>query len=125
MERYNLYVAWFSVLGGLATGAIQGLFFHQEQWLGGYSSWERRLTRLGHISFFGLAFINFLFVFSVWYFKITNPIMLPSILFMCGAITMPMCCYLAAFWKGFRHFFFIPVTCLLIGTIAFVFLNIL
>ncbi len=54
----NVYAAWIAfLLGGLA-GAASGLFFHNEQWLGGYGSWPRRMIRLGHIAFFGLGLLN-------------------------------------------------------------------
>ena len=64
MIEINLYAAWIGMLLGGIFGAIQGLFFHKEEWLGGYGSWRRRITRLGHISFFGIAFINISFVFT-------------------------------------------------------------
>ena len=43
---------WLGMLLGVLSGAIIGLFFHREDWMGGYGSYRRRLTRLGHISFF-------------------------------------------------------------------------
>jgi hypothetical protein len=61
----NLIFAWIWVLGGFLTGMIMGLKFQDENWLGGYSSEKRRLYRLGHISFFGLAAINLMFYFTV------------------------------------------------------------
>ena len=41
--------------------------------MGGYASLRRRMTRLGHISFFGLGIINVLFALSL----IAIPIPLP------------------------------------------------
>ena len=32
--------------------------------MGGYGSFRRRLARLGHISFFGLGFLNLLLAFT-------------------------------------------------------------
>jgi hypothetical protein len=55
----NLLAGWIGVLGGVVSGAIIGLFFHREDWVGGYGSLPRRLLRLGHISFFGIGFLNF------------------------------------------------------------------
>ena len=40
---------------------VLGMFFHGENWLGGYASFKRRMYRLGHISFFGLGAVNMLF----------------------------------------------------------------
>ena len=57
----NLLSAWSGALAGFVSGAIIGLIFHREDWLGGYTSHRRRMLRLGHISFFGLAVINVMF----------------------------------------------------------------
>ena len=39
---------------GCAAGAVQGLFFHREDWLGGYHSWPRRIiVRSSAASFCG------------------------------------------------------------------------
>ncbi|HXR49058.1 MAG TPA: hypothetical protein VN784_16610, partial [Candidatus Limnocylindrales bacterium] len=57
----NLFLAWLWILLGFVTGMALGLFFHHENWLGGYGSFKRRMYRLGHISFFGLGAVNLLF----------------------------------------------------------------
>src|SRR6478735_1886102 len=93
----NLTAGWLGVLGGVVSGCAIGLFFHQEKWMGGYSSFRRRMTRLGHISFFGLGFINLLFVFSVQ--SVEMPLLagqIASVSLVLGLITMPLCCFLAA-----------------------------
>lgn len=54
----NLQAGWIGFIGGAVTGSMLGLFFHGNDWLGGYASFRRRMFRLGHISFFGLGFIN-------------------------------------------------------------------
>jgi hypothetical protein len=54
----NLLVGWVGMLGGVISGTLIGLFFKREDWMGGYGWFRRRLTRLGHISFFGLGFLN-------------------------------------------------------------------
>jgi len=113
--KANVYVAWIGVFLGCLFGAIQGLFFHREDWLGGYGSWRRRMLRLGHISFLGLAFINLAFVFTASELGITSGLAWPSRLFIVGAATMPLVCYLSAFKSVFRHFFFIPVLSVLCG----------
>lgn len=58
MIELNVWAAWIGIALGLLSGTIQGLFFASEDWLGGYASWPRRMLRLGHISFFGIAFLN-------------------------------------------------------------------
>ena len=85
--------------------------------MGGYNSWERRLTRLGHISFFGLATINLAFALTMRSLGITEGLTLPSLLFIIGAISMPAVCYLCAWKPVIRHFFFIPVVSLILATI--------
>lgn len=101
------------------SGAAIGLFFHRDEWMGGYSSFRRRMVRLGHISFFGLGFINLMFFFSMRAVEI--PLFearLASLCFILGVITMPLCCFLTAWRKPLRHLFSVPVTSLLIGIIA-------
>lgn len=116
----NIIAAWLAMLAGIVAGAIQGLFFHRREWLGGYDSWERRITRLGHISLFGIAFINLAFAFSVITLDIQDNVVLTSWLFLIGQITMPVICYLSALKKPLRNLFFIPVLSILAGTIIFI-----
>jgi len=120
MEIINFYAAWIGIFLGFIAGAVLGLFFHKEDWLGGYSSWSRRMARLGHISFFGIALINLTYSLSVTVFNVKMTNVYTSYLFVAGAITMPVICFLAAYKKFFRHLFFIPVLCLIVGTIIFI-----
>ena len=110
---------WVGMLLGVASGAVIGMFFHREDWMGGYASYRRRLTRLGHISFFGLALVNFCFGFTQFVTPLAAPwsvITMQS--FIVGAATMPTVCFLSAWRKPFRHLFFIPVGAVLIGVIG-------
>lgn len=120
MEVINFYAAWLGILLGFIAGAVIGLFFDKDEWAGGYSSWQRRMTRLGHISFFGIALINLAYAMSVRVFQIHLSTALPSYLFLTGAITMPLICFLSAYKKPFRHLFPIPVIALLSGTAIFI-----
>ena len=113
----NLLAAWIGMLLGALFGAVQGIFFHKEEWMGGYGSWKRRMTRLGHISFFGIAFINIAFVVTVYVAEIENQVAIPSVLFIIGAIGMPLICYLSAIIKNFRHLFFIPALSVIVGVV--------
>ena len=123
MEKINLLAGWIGVYLGFITGAFIGLFFHNENWLGGYASWPRRMIRLGHISFFGLALINFEFVFTVSYLKLEHFLHISSILFILGAVTMPLCCFLSAFRKSLKFLFSVPVTCLLLAVSVVIYLG--
>lgn len=95
-----------------------GLLFHEDTWAGGYGSFRRRMLRLGHISFFGIGFLNFFFAMTLA--QISLPWELARISstgFLTAVITMPACCYLAAWKKPFRHLFPIPVLAVLAGVI--------
>ena len=101
----NLLFAWCWILCGLLTGVAHGLFFHREDWLGGYGSWRRRLMRLGHIAFFGTGLLNLFAAISakLWFPAENSPLQLPaSVLLIVGAITMSLVCYLSGWKKNFR-----------------------
>ncbi len=122
MHDSNLIFAWFWILTGLVAGAMQGIGFHRDDWMGGYDSWRRRLTRLGHIAFLGTAMINLAFAFTLRIFNLEGP-MLPWVgwLLILGAASMPVVCYLAAWRKSLRNLFVVPVLSLIGGVSLFVF----
>lgn len=114
----NLISAWAGILLGMVSGAVLGLGFHRENFLGGYGSWARRLCRLGHISFFGLALVNFLFHATVRLEHLTAAATRPAgLLLVAGAVTMPLVCFASAFWRPARHAFAVPVLSLLGGVV--------
>ncbi len=115
----NLYAAWIGIFAGCIAGAVQGLFFHKDDWLDGYGSWRRRITRLGHISFFGIGFINFAFAVSLRLLEMEGELVVSSRLLIVALITMPLLCYLSAFKKPFRNLFFIPAGSVIIGILLF------
>ncbi|MFH1699018.1 MAG: hypothetical protein ABIE07_00390 [Candidatus Zixiibacteriota bacterium] len=120
MENINLYAGWIGILLGFVAGAVTGMFFYKEDWLGGYSSWPRRMIRLGHIAFFGIGFINLVYGLTL------NALNLPgypitSIMLIVGAVSMPVVCYLSAYKMIFRHLFFIPVVSLILGVGIFLY----
>ena len=108
LVKLHLWSAWVGVLAGMLSGAAMGLLFHPDDWLGGYNSWPRRMLRLGHISFFGIAFLNFAFVATV--IVAAKPLYeWASPMLIAGAILMPTVCALAAWKKPLRHLFPLPV----------------
>jgi hypothetical protein len=115
----NIYAAWIGFLLGCAAGAISGLFFHREDWLGGYASWPRRMIRLGHIAFFGIGFLNLGFGLTSQMLGINSGLTIPSWLFIVGAVTMPVVCYMSAWKPYFRHIFFIPALSVTAAIILF------
>ncbi len=115
----NLVGGWLGMLAGVLCGAILGLFFHREDWMGGYASHRRRLTRLGHISFFGLGFLNLIFAATASLLNLHgSSLSIASVGLIVAAITMPICCFLTAWRKPLRHLFPIPVLAAATGILA-------
>lgn len=116
ISNINLSFAWIWILLGFVTGMMLGLFFHDENWLGGYASFKRRMYRLAHISFFGLGAVNLLFWLTMQ--KILPTELLAGIaswMFIIGAITMPVCCVVMAHVPKVHMIFAVPVLCLIAG----------
>ncbi|HLK61190.1 MAG TPA: hypothetical protein VKU00_31805 [Chthonomonadaceae bacterium] len=114
----NLVLAWLWIVLGFGFGALMGMRFQDENWLGGYGSFPRRLYRLGHIAFFGLAIINLLFFFTVCLIgRPRDNWALSAWGFGIGAITMPLSCLLMAHWPRARPLFVfaVPVASLLLA----------
>lgn len=124
MVMINMYFAWAWMLTGMVAGAVIGMFFHREEWLGGFGSWRRRMLRLGHIAFLGTGLLNVSFALCV-------PLMVPeasendlmlrvaSMMFIVGGATMPTVCLLSAWRKPIRHLFFIPAMSLMAAAAVF------
>jgi hypothetical protein len=113
--QINLLAAWVGILLGFLSGLALGLFFHREDWLGGYGSFTRRLYRLAHISFFGLGAVNLFFYFTARMFPGNALIPLASSAFLAGAITMPVCCIIMAHFPNTHSLFALPVLSLVAG----------
>lgn len=114
----NWLAGWGLVLIGLVSGAVLGLFFHRDDFLGGYSSFRRRIVRLGHIALVALGMLNVVFSVSAsplgsgWAGK------LASGGFLVGGLTMPLTCFLTGWREKFRHGFAVPVAALLLAVTA-------
>ena len=114
--RFNLMFGWIAMVLGATSGAAIGLFFHKEEWMGGYASLRRRMIRLGHIAFFGLGIINVLFALSLVAFPIpAGYARIASAGFAVSLVTMPACCFMTAWRTGSRYLFPIPVAAVLLG----------
>lgn len=112
----NLVVAWGLILAGFLGGLLLGSGFHREEWLGGYTSLRRRLYRLGHISFFGLAILNLLFYFTVRAVPLSGrAVGIASWAFIVGAVSMPLCCLVMAHRPRLQMLFAVPVVSLLLA----------
>lgn len=115
----NIYAAWTGFLLGCVAGAVTGLFFHEQDWMGGYGSWRRRMIRLGHISFFGIGLLNLAAALTARALGLEAGLGAASALFLVGAAAMPIVCYLSAWRVTFRHLFFIPAVSVTAGVALF------
>jgi hypothetical protein len=113
----NRTFGWLLILSGFLTGAVIGLYFHRDEFLGGYASFRRRIVRLGHIAQPALGMMNVLYGLmpqpdaAAWQPRAA------SLCFVAGGISMPLVCYLTGWKKPFRHLFFIPVTSLVLAVL--------
>ena len=115
----NILVGWAAMLMGVLSGAAIGLFFHIDEWAGGYTSFRRRMLRLAHISFFGIGFINVMYGLTLQALQLSAPFVeIGSWGLIVGVITMPLCCYLTAWKKIFRHLFPVPVLAVATGIVV-------
>lgn len=124
MWDVNLCLGWVWITIGFISGAILGLYFYNPDWLGGYGSWRRRMVRLGHISFLGTGLLNLAFVFTFAHGETSAP-SIASWLFVAGAVTMPLVCFLAAWRDSLRHLFPIPVASLIGAGLSLIFQGLL
>lgn len=107
---FSLRAGWLGMLGGILSGAVMGLFFLKPHWLGGYGSQQRRLVRLGHISFFGIGLLNLFYALSLTPLNVpVDPARWGSLLFLVALASMPTCCFLTAWREPMRHLYPIPV----------------
>jgi hypothetical protein len=114
----NWVFGWGLVLSAFVTGALIGLFFHRDDFLGGYASFSRRLLRLGHIAQAALGMMNVLYGLSPWPVPATAEAAIADWAFVVGGVSMPAVCFLSAWKEPFRHLFFIPVTALIVAAVA-------
>ncbi|HUI89233.1 MAG TPA: hypothetical protein VLX61_10990 [Anaerolineales bacterium] len=117
--QINLILAWLWIVLGFLSGSLIGLNFKflEPDWLGGYGSPQRRLYRLGHISFFGLGLINLMFYLTAR--SLSGPLgislVIASWALVIGAVLMPICCFTIPHAPRLRNLFYLPVISLLIG----------
>src|SRR4051794_35973183 len=82
----NWSFGWVWILLGFLSGAAIGLRFHREDFLGGYTSFRRRIVRLGHISLVALGMLNLLFATSPWPAPGSVQSNIASMCFVAGAV---------------------------------------
>jgi len=112
----NEAFGWLWILIGFVSGFLLGLGFRGDEWMGGYGSFRRRLLRLGHVSFVGLGFLNILFALGTSRTVLGGQALsLASWALVAGGVTMPLCCGLMAWRRGFYPLFAVPVISLVVG----------
>jgi hypothetical protein len=112
----NETFGWVWFLGGVLSGLLLGLRFHEADWLGGYGSHPRRLLRLGHISFMGLGILNVLFALCESRLALRPGLVeLASWAMVVGGVAMPLSCAVVAWRRSLHPVFAVPVTSLLVG----------
>ena len=109
--QFHLLLGWSAVVLGVASGAVMGMCFHREWWLGGYGATPRRMIRLGHISFFGMAFLNFSFALTMALVIGDESLSrIGSGGLILATIAMPTVCFFSAFRGISRGLFSVPVS---------------
>jgi hypothetical protein len=114
----NEAFGWAWVVLGFVTGAMLGMGFSREGFLGGYDSWRRRLVRLGHIALIALGVLNILFAHSAGRFVFvfeTAWVQVASWSLIAGAVLMPAACVLVAFVPRAKPVFVLPIVTLVTG----------
>ena len=117
----NLWAAWLGFAGGVASGAVIGIRFHDERHAGGYQSWRRRLTRLGHIAFFGIGLLNLCLAATTLFPAWANVPRWSAVGLAAAVVLMPGVCFLSAWRAGFRHLFALPVLAVLAGVVGVIY----
>jgi hypothetical protein len=113
----NWSCGWALILTAFLTGALIGLFFHREDFWGGYASYRRRIVRLGHIALAALGILNVLYGLSPWPASSLWQARAASYCFLVGGVSMPVVCFLSGWRQPFRHLFFVPVVSLVLAAV--------
>lgn len=111
----NWHAGWWMILAAFVSGAGIGLHFHREDFWGGYTSFRRRIVRLGHIALAALGMLNLVFSYSPIPASDSLAAQVAGFGFLIGGLTMPAVCFLSGWKKPLRHLFFIPVISLIVA----------
>ena len=113
----NWFAGWALILAAFATGAVIGLGFHRDDFWGGYSSFRRRIVRLGHIALAELGILNVVFSLSPWPTPGEEISWAASACFITGGLLMPLVCFLTGWRDGWRKWFAVPVASLILAVV--------
>ena len=117
----NRTIGWFSLVVGIATGLVMGLWSFDgpmatPAWLGEYADTSRRLARLGHIAFIGLGLINILLAHELPHSALgTRARGIASRHMNFGNIVLPIALFAAAAWRPAKYAMAIPATAVFVA----------
>lgn len=115
-QRRSRTVALVSLAVGAGTGLVLGLWSFGgpvpvPAWLGEYDDVSRRLARLGHIAFFGLAFTNLLLVRELPRVRLGDAVRRFAAKAMnFGNVFLPLTLFAAAAYHPCKYLMSIPAT---------------
>jgi hypothetical protein len=117
----NRTVGWISLVVGIATGLVMGLWSFDgpvavPAWLGGYAETPRRLARLGHIAFIGLGILNLLLAQELPRSALgTTGRLVAARAMTTGNILLPLTLFAAAAWPPVKYAMALPATCVFVA----------
>jgi uncharacterized protein YneF (UPF0154 family) len=125
LAKRNILFGWIWILMGIVAGMILGMFvFNGPIMLSSemmdYTSMTRRMLRLGHIAFFGLGIINWMYGMTCEYLKLRSS-NLTSWLFIFGAVAMPLTLFFSAFFEPFKYAMAIPAVSIFAAVVLLIF----
>jgi hypothetical protein len=113
----NWYAGWGMILAAFLSGAVLGVFFYRDDFLGGYAAFPRRIARLGHIALAALGMLNVIHSLSPVAAQSSTRALIASGGLIVGGVCMPAVCFLAAWRPALRRWFFLPVIALVVAVV--------
>jgi hypothetical protein len=113
----NWFVGWSMILAAFLIGAVVGMGFRSDSFLGGYTSFRRRIIRLGHIALVELGILNVIYSLSPWPAPGNTVARAASLCFIGGGLLMPLVCFLTGWRDPYRKFFVVPVFTLVLAVV--------
>jgi hypothetical protein len=120
---WNRPVGWWSLVAGIATGLVMGLWSFDgplptPAWIGEYADTSRRLIRLGHIAFVGLGILDILIADELTRSSLdARRRLLTSRLMVAGNIGLPIALIAAAWWWPIKYLMGVPAVCVCLAMV--------
>jgi amino acid transporter len=120
---WNRPVGWWSLVLGIATGLVMGLWSFDgpmatPSWIGEYADTSRRLIRLGHIAFIGLGILDILLANELTRSSLDpRRRLLASRLMVAGNLGLPVALFIAAAWRPFKYVMGVPAMCVFVAMV--------